>query len=421
MPHVSASRQKPRATLVCSELRASARSQANRTDLASPSSRKGYRQEAYFLRCCQHTGGNHMQGQRNEVVDAYRAILVGCVMAFHYFVYSAPPFTDQDLYHFSRRYPESLAVGRLGVMVFFIISGLVITMTVSRSHSSWDFVFRRFSRLFPTFFVCCTLTFIILRVFRTEGYIPTYFDYLASFTLHAEKFHAQIVDGSYWSLGVEIRFYAYVAFFFSFLKEKFWIGICILGVLAIVQQITGLSFTNYYLIGAFVALFLLGMSLWYMSSGDRLPAYCTFGVGSVLFSLQSIVPDLRAGEVSNQTLYVVILFVGLTLAVVFRVGESWRLWPLSYLGRLSYALYLLHQNIGVTIIGAVKVRWGLPDMAAVAIASAVCIGLSALVFHLVEEPAQHLLRRLAPGLRRSTILKPHNDLTPQEQPTSGPA
>jgi peptidoglycan/LPS O-acetylase OafA/YrhL len=65
--------------------------------------------------------------------------------------------------------------------------------------------------------------------------------------------------------------------------------------------------------------------------------------------------------------------------------------PLSYLGRCSYSLYLLHQNIGVSVIGLIKAHTALPDWVAIGITVAGALALSAAMFELVEKPAQRLV------------------------------
>ena len=67
--------------------------------------------------------------------------------------------------------------------------------------------------------------------------------------------------------------------------------------------------------------------------------------------------------------------------------------PLAALGRRSYSLYLLHQNLGVAIIHYGKAA-AVPDLAAVLLAGGVCIALAWLMFEFVERPGQQLVMAL---------------------------
>ena len=63
------------------------------------------------------------------------------------------------LYHYTSRYNEffdstsvlSFSYGWMGVPLFFMLSGFVITLTVNRCKSPFDFLYRRFIRLYPTY------------------------------------------------------------------------------------------------------------------------------------------------------------------------------------------------------------------------------------------------------------------------------
>src|ERR1700731_2109574 len=95
---------------------------------------------------------------RNNTIDAFRGIAILGVLLFHYLVRWAPPWYGINLYGYRRVYPDALVLGALGVYLFFVISGLVITMTVLRSGSALEFVVRRFARLYPAFLVGICLT-----------------------------------------------------------------------------------------------------------------------------------------------------------------------------------------------------------------------------------------------------------------------
>jgi len=48
--------------------------------------------------------------------------------------------------------------GQLGVEIFFMISGFVIFMTIESCQVATDFIWSRFTRLFPTYWVCLIIT-----------------------------------------------------------------------------------------------------------------------------------------------------------------------------------------------------------------------------------------------------------------------
>jgi peptidoglycan/LPS O-acetylase OafA/YrhL len=343
---------------------------------------------------------NTASPERNQVIDSIRALLICSVIVYHYFTRWAPPFSQIDLYHFDRPYPIYLGIGSFGVHAFFVISGLVITMTLEKSSSAFDFLYRRFSRLVPAFLACSFITFLCLRTWKVEGYTPTLYDYLTTLTLHPDKFKGHFVDGAYWSLAVEMLFYLWVAAFYAILHKQFWVGITAFGIAAIVQDIFGLHFANYYLFGSYVCFFLIGMSFWYFADGkNRAAAWSTLSVGALLFAIRaSTLSDHYAFAVNCFVLsFIALLF----LSVKFQFLANTNLAFLPYLGRISYALYLIHQEIGVLIIGTLKRTTSIGDAEAVLVAVAVSVALAALIFHYVEKPGQILLRELRSRHARS--------------------
>ncbi|UIY29381.1 acyltransferase [Neorhizobium galegae] len=58
-----------------------------------------------------------------------------------------------------------------GLLIFFAISGYVITMS-AEGRSAYDFAAGRFARLWPTFIVCATITAVVLAVWHVPTLDP---------------------------------------------------------------------------------------------------------------------------------------------------------------------------------------------------------------------------------------------------------
>src|SRR5215468_7919943 len=99
--------------------------------------------------------------------------------------------------------------GYPGVDLFFIISGFVILWSASRRGAA-SFIASRFSRLYPTFWACVALTAFVLLL---TGRAPPSLD-LRAFLLNCTMIPGAIgvayVDGVYWTLFVELKFYLLV-------------------------------------------------------------------------------------------------------------------------------------------------------------------------------------------------------------------
>src|SRR5699024_1067139 len=96
--------------------------------------------------------------------------------------------------------------GHYGVQLFFIISGFVIFMSVRRGRSAGDFLIKRAFRLYPAYIASIVITFIVLSssAIDIQRTIP---EMILNMTMFQEFFGIRNIDGSYWSLRVELTFY----------------------------------------------------------------------------------------------------------------------------------------------------------------------------------------------------------------------
>jgi len=91
--------------------------------------------------------------------------------------------------------------GLLGVIFFFIISGFVILRS-AQDATPLRFAGSRVIRLYPAFWVCCTITFLL-----TDPWLQGWRNYLVNLTMFPEALGAVPVDEAYWTLVLEAKFY----------------------------------------------------------------------------------------------------------------------------------------------------------------------------------------------------------------------
>ena len=324
---------------------------------------------------------------RNNTIDAFRGIAILGVLLFHYLVRWAPPWYGINLYGYRRVYPDALVLGALGVYLFFVISGLVITMTVLRSGSALEFVVRRFARLYPAFLVGICLTLAVTGISAIPAFKVSFGDVVANLTMNALAFHRHYVDGAYWSLAIEIKFYALVAVAFALLRERFWIAIA--GVAALGFAAFAFGITKQILLAPYAPFFLAGMAVWFwLFEERRLPALVLGCESLVLYAAYR-----HKFELPHISPWLPHLCLGLSVAALvtlLAMARNIRMGPLSAIGRMSYSLYLIHQNIGVIIIASLTAI-GLSDIPAFLMATGICLAAAALMFRFVEQPAQHAI------------------------------
>lgn len=89
--------------------------------------------------------------------------------------------------------------GFLGVPVFFTISEFVIAYS-AEGRTPAGFAIARFSRIYPTFLLCMTLTFAATVLFGAGHFEVTPAQWLANLFIAAPALGQPYIDTSYWSL-----------------------------------------------------------------------------------------------------------------------------------------------------------------------------------------------------------------------------
>ncbi|HEY3637461.1 MAG TPA: acyltransferase [Rhizomicrobium sp.] len=327
---------------------------------------------------------------RNEAIDAFRGIAIISVLLFHYLVRWAPPWNATNIYGYRATYPAVLGLGGLGVHLFFVISGLVITMTVLRSRNAIEFAAKRFARLYPAYLFGLIVTLIVTTLSTIPAFRVGLWDALANLTMLPSDLHRKPVDGAYWSLAVEIKFYLLVAAAYLFLQRQFWIGI--LAAAAVGLALFEGGHSESLLLVTYAPFFLFGMAIWFwMFERMTMPALVLTSAALLLYGAFH-----RAYEIPHVAAYLPHLYIFISVAafVAFLAsGDHFSFGPLSAIGRVSYSLYLIHQYVGVILI-ANFVAMGFGDGLACACTCAICLGIAALMFRYVEQPGQQFVMRL---------------------------
>ena len=152
-------------------------------------------------------------------LDALRGLAALAVVAFHYTTHYG-----NEVGHLGDM-PVSFDFGNYGVELFFLISGFVIFMTLERTRTAMDFVVSRFSRLFPAYWTAILLSSVVVYTIGMPSQRLPWSDVAFDFTMIQEILGAEHLDGSYWTLQVELFFYVQMLVWFMLgqLKRIHWI------------------------------------------------------------------------------------------------------------------------------------------------------------------------------------------------------
>jgi peptidoglycan/LPS O-acetylase OafA/YrhL len=296
--------------------------------------------------------------RRVNEIDFLRFFAALMVMLYHYSFrgYAANGLSKMP-------YPLLAPVakyGYLGVQLFFLISGFVILMTASTG-SLKKFIVSRFARLYPAFWVCCTVTFVTIATIGGKYYSASIGQYFINMTMLSEFIGVPSIDGAYWSIFIELKFYALIALLLIFRKinqAQLFLVLWLIATIALnVLKIGKLgSILSIILIVGHSPYFIAGaMSFLVWSRGISLTRISVIFIAWLLaisYSLDDI-PNKEALFNTKFNSYVVIGMISTFFAIMLLVSIrrtgflGKRQWVT--IGALTYPLYLLHQRIGFMI------------------------------------------------------------------------
>ena len=136
------------------------------------------------------------------------------------------------IYHF---YPNILPKGYLGVDLFFVISGYLITSLLLKNKkvSFLYFINRRLLRLLPPIFAVLILCILLTSIIFLKHDLESFWKSLLTTIFIIPNFYFLITSGYFgevnelkpllhmWSIGVEIQFYIFFSIYLILIKKFF--------------------------------------------------------------------------------------------------------------------------------------------------------------------------------------------------------
>ena len=334
-----------------------------------------------------HMGSSH----RLEGLDALRGIAAVSVMLYHYTMWYHHPGAG----HVPPGLSMTFTYGNLGVDLFFIISGFVILMTLERTRTLTDFLASRFARLYPAFLASLIFTLAVRAALDDPDRVRGMGALLANLTMMPELFGMPMADGSYWSLYYEIDFYLLAGCTFFLLRPASPELPCAVWLLAsLAMRLRGAEWVPAQVVlfttAQFSQLFVIGAMLYRIRSNQA--TLFTWAVLALALMMTLVSRYWAFKPLPPQGYMALIsLFAGAVWLAAIPRGRIPMIGPLRFLGRISYPLYLIHQQAGAALISWLEEAGVIPDLA-VAITIVVVILAAWGISVFVEYPAQRWVR-----------------------------
>lgn len=259
---------------------------------------------------------------------------------------------------------DILKYGRYGVMMFFIISGFIITYLHlnGKVESIRSFAIKRIIRLYPVYLISalmCVSASIYLNYIGFDGWAPVAMlgdiGWVSSFTLLPIN-DGYMINALAWSLVYEVWYYMFFGLTLYFMKGKFILGIVAYSIILLFVNIfklpwvySGFLFINWVVIlSPMNFFFIIGACIAYIIY-DQVGVYrkiCWIIAMQCYLSIVFIGNAYTLEDIGGVLPETILLTFSLALIIGMLLLEKKGLvkFPrvLVYLGGGTYSLYLIH-------------------------------------------------------------------------------
>lgn len=334
-----------------------------------------------------------MERKHIPQLDGMRGLAIFLVLLAH----SAIAFTHVSAFRWVENY------GNLGVQLFFVLSGFLITRilldTKDTPHFFRNFFVRRALRIYPLYYAL--LAFVVFSGLVHQHGVRwwPYILYLSNIIYGAGTEPSPLAPA--WSLAVEEQFYLVWPFVVSVLSRRGLARLCVIIIVgAVGLRLTGvLQFHNTLLqldslaAGALVACRFDHIASW-RSPASFVACLLPLGLSLPIGFWNNVSQTIQA--LGGAALLIVLLDDKVFISRVFRAPA------LRYLGKISYGVYLLNSVVFAAFlrsrIGISVIERGsfLAAIACLVVEFAIVLAIASASFYFFESPLLRLKRYFEP-------------------------
>jgi peptidoglycan/LPS O-acetylase OafA/YrhL len=313
---------------------------------------------------------------RDRFIEIWRGISVFIVVYFH-LAARVPPealgVAEQPLI--------VNTIGKLGVFIFFVISAFLIARSLEGCAGLGEFYAKRISRIWPLFALASVTVYLFgfllpppvhhaeVDNFNTE---PRRLIDLFGTIFFLRDLGFRLVDGAYWSIIAELKFYFLVGAAAAIFGTRYTGIFCTLafaisgfgllvnlvlksGIAAQLPDIAGILLPliskalNGFLIAKYLHFFALGLAL-YRGKLDAL--FCALVFLCAVATIVELADD--GFTVMPNAVFLLLFSCALALDHFLLNGSAF-----FWIGRYSYSIYLFHQMIGLGLMKALAPQLGI--------------------------------------------------------------
>ncbi|MFB7460704.1 MULTISPECIES: acyltransferase [unclassified Streptomyces] len=339
---------------------------------------------------------------RLAALDGLRFLAALSVVLFHFAGQTAGAMQVIWGRPYQSVFPELhgyFAFGRLGVDLFFLISGFVICMS-AWGRTPRDFFISRVTRLYPMYWIAIVVSACVIYFADTPFGHPHPRVLLANFTMLQTPLGVSNLDPVYWTLWPELCFYLTFAVVvwkgLSYQRVVIFCGLWT--VAAVLAPAAHIPLLTLVVNPTSAPYFIAGMAFYLMHRYRPTPLLWGIVAMSWLLALHFLLAP-TGGRNNWETwapwrgwlVLAVTLFFLMVGAIALGRTRRLRWRGLTVMGTMTFPLYLLHDTLGMTVAHHFGDRFD--PLLLVGVTVVALVVLAYLVHRFVERPMVRAMRR----------------------------
>lgn len=316
---------------------------------------------------------NNNKLNRNLQIDGLRGLAISLIVIYHLICRFGQLYLKLDnhiLHHW----------GSFGTSIFLLITCFYLgKYAFQKSDFSYcKYVKSKMARLWPTYAICIILIFIVLYFWELPGRTSEFKDLFLNICMVNGYVGAPYIDGSHWYLTTILSLSLIVGFFRTINISQQWWAYVVWMAFGILAKYFKITVVSKMLGNSFIGYATIGIILFYVTFEHK-----RLTKGWIISLLIAIIYIffVSGGVYGVELFFVVPLFCAVQnnklkwLECKFFIN----------LGTISYSIYLIHQNIGLTIEYHMMKKYGTYSYgyAVIALVCVTFIGL--VIYNLVEK------------------------------------
>ena len=335
--------------------------------------------------------------KRIEFLDGLRGVAIVLVICFHAF--SRWPL----IVPYGNTYGNFplFKYGFLGVQLFFLISGFVILMSLEKNKTFLQFIYKRWLRLFPAMLIATILIYLTAQfLYERPAGIPTIDSIIPGLIFIEPSWIKTItgvrinpLEGAFWSLWVEFKFYfIFGASYFILGSKK--------AIIAVFSMYLLFNIGNVFNINVLIILsdFLSFLHFGWFASGSLAYLYFISKKNKYLYFsiLVGLFESYQYRHDSKLWLFSIFILLIFFMPIYF---EKTRLLlcnsVIIFFGFISYPLYLIHENAMIALICKISKFIEIPSILLPFIPIIILLFISYLITKILEPFVRKMIIRIS--------------------------